>query len=318
MSDFDIPQAAPVLVFVHGIGGPRDAALMRGEWLAGLVEGARRAGHGKSAAALSTSTDVRFVDYSDLMITAGAQGTSDVVSEGEARFLLEFVTTLVDELSAEVEDPRAVRVLVEAKSQLAAEGAQGVGEVVRVLSAALTSVLRIPGLRRAGQWVTERRLLGALAQVGRYLGRGEVLDGASLDERVRQRVLAALPENRPVILVAHSLGSVVTFEALHEYARPVRLLVTLGSPLATAAVVLHRVRPVPPTTPPTVERWLNFWDRDDIVVARPRLERLIVANVRGTLPESNRVDSDGLWVHSAIKYLVQPAVAGPVTEAVCE
>jgi pimeloyl-ACP methyl ester carboxylesterase len=222
---------------------------------------------------------------------------------------------LIDELSAETREPRTAQALVEAKAQLSSSEAQGAGEIVRVLGAALTSVMRIPGLRRAGQWASEQRLLGALAQVGRYLRRGNPEAGPPLDVRVRERVLAALPEDQPVVVVAHSLGSVVAFEALHEYPRSVRLLVTLGSPLATAAIVFDRVRPAPPTTPPTVQRWLNFWDRDDIVVARPRLERLVKANAAGVRAVSDRVDSDGFWVHTATKYLAQALVAGPIAEA---
>lgn len=306
---------AAVLVFVHGIGRQRDADTARLAWTTALAEGARRSGHTDFADALDVDVDVAFADYNDLMVPEGAQGGLRHPSDEEADFLLALVDVLVDELSEGTRDPATTRALVEAKAQLGTVGAQGAGEIVRVLSAALTSVMRIPGLRRAGQWTSEQRLLGALAQVGRYLRRGAPEAGQPLDVRVRERVLAALPDDRPVVVVAHSLGSVVAFEALHSYSREVRLLVTLGSPLATAAVVFDRLRPPPPTTPPTVRRWLNFWDRDDVVVARPRLERLIKANADGVLAVSDRVDSDGLWVHSATKYLAQAGVAGPIAEA---
>jgi hypothetical protein len=82
--------------------------------------------------------------------------------------------------------------------------------------------------------------------------------------------------------------------------------------------VLDRIKPKPPMTPSSVERWLNFWDRDDVIVARPRMERYIRPNAAGRQPVSNRVDSDGLWVHTAAKYLAQAAVAGPIAEALLE
>lgn len=116
-------------------------------------------------------------------------------------------------------------------------------------------------------------------------------------------------------MVSHSLGTVVAFEALRTYQGPVPLLMTLGSPLATGAAVLQRLVPQPPRTPARVERWLNFWDRDDVVVGRPRLDRWMLPNAAGVVPVTSRVDSDGLWVHTATKYLRQPGVAGPLVEA---
>jgi hypothetical protein len=118
------------------------------------------------------------------------------------------------------------------------------------------------------------------------------------------------------VVVAHSLGSIVSFEMLHNYSGAVPLWVTLGSPLAMRAVVWPKVKPRPPATPEAVTRWLNYWDRDDIIVPRPILESDVAANAAGVLPKSARVDSDGVWVHAATKYLANARVAGPVMEAV--
>lgn len=305
------------LIFVHGIGRLRDAVRDQQRWSDALAEGARRAGHSAAATRLTTTVVGTFVDYSDLMRPSGAQGGEDDLTRDEARFLFGLVTALMDELAEDVRDSEGLRALGEARAQLDDEGMQGAGALVRALGAALTTVLRVPGLRHAGQWASGNRLLGALAQVGRYLRRQESVGGRTLDERVRERVLTALPADRPAVVVGHSLGSVVVYEALHRHSGPVPLLVTLGSPLATMTVVADRVRPRPLATAPTVERWLNFWDRDDIVVARPRLDKLVKPNALGVRPESARVDSDGLWVHTATKYLAQPAVAGPIIEACC-
>lgn len=43
------------------------------------------------------------------------------------------------------------------------------------------------------------------------------------------------------------------------------------------AVVWPKVRPRPPTTPDTVVPWLNFWNRDDVIAARPILESDVLA-----------------------------------------
>ncbi|MFD7688606.1 hypothetical protein [Streptomyces sp. NPDC059781] len=270
-------------------------------------------------------TEVRFADYSDLFVDAEAQGAGADLpmddAEGTA-FLEDFVAALVDELSTQAReqgDRRAAAVVEDARAQLPYGGdeeEQGLGEPFRVLGRALTTVLQIPGLRGAAQWASGVPLLWHLAQVGRYLGRREPADdGRTLDVRIRERVLHGVDPDRPLIVVSHSLGTVVAFEALGEYEGRVPLLMTLGSPLATAAAVLHRLKPQPPRTPDPVERWLNFWDRDDIVVGRPRIEKWMLPNATGVLPETDRVDSDGMWVHTAVKYLRQASVAGPLVEA---
>ncbi|MFF1628867.1 SAM domain-containing protein [Streptomyces sp. NPDC058272] len=312
-------------MFLHGIGGIRDPERERREWLEALAAGARKAGHADAVSGLTQGwlAEVRFADYSDLFVDAEAQGDQVLAldDQEDAVFLEEFVEALIDELgvqSVERDDRRALAVVEDARSQLPRfDGeAQGVGAPIRVLGRVLTTLLQIPGLRGSAQWASGLPLLWYLAQVGRYLGRQEADGvGRTLDQRIRERVLRGTDPDRPLIVVSHSLGTVVAFEALCGYRGPVPLLMTLGSPLATGAAVLQRLVPQPPRTPGRVERWLNFWDRDDIVVGRPRIQNWMLPNASGVLPVTERVDSDGLWVHSATKYLQQPAVAGPLVEA---
>lgn len=280
------------IVFVHGIGGVRDVAAERDAWLGALASGADL-----------PPIDVRFVDYSREFTQDGAQGGTDI----EADLLLELVDELVAELS-ENTDPASAQMLADARMQLSGAAEQGPGQVVRTLANVLTTVLALPGLRQAGQWASGRAMLGHLAQVSHYLRR----DG--LDARIRAHVHEALAHG-PTVVVAHSLGSVVAYEALHEQTEPVPLLVTLGSPLAMSTVVWHRLVPRPPRTPKCVASWLNFWDRDDIVVARPRLDRRILPSERGITPQTARVNSAGIWTHTATKYLAQPTVAASIADA---
>ncbi|MFF6815035.1 alpha/beta fold hydrolase [Streptomyces sp. NPDC012403] len=315
---------SPQLVLVHGIGGVRDTAQERRDWLAALAEGARRAGHADAVSGLTQGwlAETRFANYSDLFADAGAQGGPAGEPDAEdIPFLEEFVAALIDELgrqSAERDDRRSLAVVEDARAQLPRpdEQEQGIGAPLRVLGRVLTTLLQLPGMRQGTQWASGLPLLWHLAQVGRYLNRREP-DGSGrpLDLRVRSRVLDGVDPRRPLVVIAHSLGSVVAFEALRDHPGPVRLFLTLGSPLATAAAVLQRIVPQPPRTPATVERWLNFWDRDDIVVGRPRIKDWMLPGPSGVLPVTDRVDSDGLWVHTATKYLRQAAVAGPVVEA---
>ncbi|OLF13498.1 hypothetical protein [Actinophytocola xanthii] len=88
----------------------------------------------------------------------------------------------------------------------------------------------------------------------------------------REEVVGVIKRHRPDVVVAHSLGTVVTYEALA--ANPhlsVDLLVTLGSPLGMPDVVYERLRPMPAGRLPGVRRWVNIADIGDLVAIPRRL-----------------------------------------------
>ncbi|MEV4482648.1 hypothetical protein [Micromonospora coxensis] len=98
-------------------------------------------------------------------------------------------------------------------------------------------------------------------QVHRYL------NDTDLRWRIQQEVAAAVDEDTRV-LVGHSLGSIVAYEALRNNPDwPVRTLVTLGSPLGLRAVVDRLVPPVGPGDgwPGSVVGWVNIAARQDAV-----------------------------------------------------
>lgn len=163
-------------------------------------------------------------------------------------------------------------------------------------------------VRQAADWLT--RHFGAAGRLFAMAFCREVhtyLSTPDSPRRVnaREAVAKALEVHNPDVVVAHSLGSVVTFEAL--WGRPdldVPLLVTLGSPLAMPGVVLERLRVPALRRPPCVRRWVNLADIGD-VVALPRI---------GLGQAFEGVEEDipvtiGLWdFHTVGAYLRAPAV----------
>ncbi|WP_169982345.1 hypothetical protein [Microbispora sp. H10836] len=134
-------------------------------------------------------------------------------------------------------------------------------------------------------------------EVAAYLGGG--------DPRVRARdaVAGVVRRRRPRVVVAHSLGSVVAYEAL--WAHPdlsVDLLVTLGSPLGMRDVVFERLAPVPVrgrgARPPGVRRWVNIADKDDIA-AIPA----VLASCFDGVDRDVSCDIDWLDFHTVRNYL---------------
>ncbi|MFF5965292.1 alpha/beta hydrolase [Streptomyces collinus] len=309
----------PRLVFIHGVGKPREATTDLDEWRRALGEGMRAAGHSRLVPPLldGTSVDVRFAYYGDLFPGGQAQEATAHTPQEEEAELAQMLLDAVDARLDEPQDDREAQVLRRARNQLAPDGeAQGAGDLLRRVLAAGNTLLALPGLRTVGGWTSAGLMVHRLRQVRQYLARKHPdAAGASLDTRIRDRVRAELDPAGPTLVVAHSLGTVVAFETLHAHKAPVPLFVTLGSPLGMQAAVQPRVRPQPLRTPDQIRAWLNFWDRDDFVTARPQLERFVAPNAASVAPVSRRVDSDGAWVHPAAKYLAQPGVAGPIAEA---
>ena len=75
-------------------------------------------------------------------------------------------------------------------------------------------------------------------------------------------------------MLAHSLGSVVAYEALrHNPDLELDHLITLGSPLALPHAVFPRLVPTPidglGSCPPNVRRWVNIADTGDLIAIPP-------------------------------------------------
>ncbi|MER6255188.1 hypothetical protein ABT224_27935 [Streptomyces sp. NPDC001584] len=155
--------------------------------------------------------------------------------------------------------------------------------------------------------VVEKSVKLFFPEVTRYFATGRA--------PVRERVKASMLRHRPDVVVAHSLGSVVAYEALHDLAGAldVRLLLTLGSPLALPNAVFHRLDPGPlegrGVRPPGVRQWVDIADVGDFVaVPKGELAR-VFEGVEGR-PE---ISIAPLWPHSVLDYLKHPAVAEAIT-----
>ena len=83
--------------------------------------------------------------------------------------------------------------------------------------------------------------------------------------------------NQPRVVIAHSLGSVVTWETLwaNPDLEPIDLLITIGSPLALPHVVYQKLDSRPDSRrkaarPPQVRHWANLSDPGDLIaILRP-------------------------------------------------
>ncbi|MEU7607189.1 hypothetical protein [Streptomyces sp. NPDC041003] len=273
---------------MHGIGKQfsGERSLLTGEWLPALQDGLSQAGAGGTLA----DGDVAMAYYGDLFRTPGR-----TLAVGDPPFT-----------SADVQEGIETDLLM----ALWAEAAR---VDRRVVPPGADTLARTPGSVQAGlralsrseffAGVALRALVFDLKQVASYL------EDAAVRGEAAERVWKAIGEDTQVV-VAHSLGSVVAYEALSAMrGHRIRALVTLGSPLGIRNLIFERLRPEPGAWPGGEDLvWTNVVDSGDIVALvkdlRPAFgDRLCVVEV-----------ANGAHAHSAASYLTDgltgAAVAG--------
>lgn len=278
------------VVCVHGVGKQvlGEQSLLR-DWYPALADGVARAGGDPVGAG-----DVTMAFYGDLFRPAGEllavgdplYGAKDVEPGWEQDLLLAWW-----------------REAAAADDRVAAPDGDTLVRAPGSVQAALRQLSRSEFF--AG--VALRGLVFDLKQVRRYLREPAVRQAA------QARLLALIgPETR--VVVAHSLGTVVAYEALcASPGHRVRALVTLGSPLGTRNLVFDRLDPTPVdgrgVWPGSAElAWTNVADRGDVVALEKDLRGRFGDRVR------NAIVHNGAHAHDATSYLTDTltgaAVAG--------
>jgi hypothetical protein len=140
----------------------------------------------------------------------------------------------------------------------------------RVKSAPLTDWVREhTDIDEAGAFLLEKKIV----DLGTYYAEPE--KRAALRKRLADALLRN--EGKRIMLVAHSMGSIVAYDVLRDFGRErptmvVDHLVTLGSPLGMPPVLDHiRQENAAVRTPSAVQRWTNLADRWDRVAIDVRL-----------------------------------------------
>ncbi|MGW3012139.1 alpha/beta fold hydrolase [Streptomyces sp. NPDC001219] len=129
--------------------------------------------------------------------------------------------------------------------------------------------------------------------------------GPAMREVVKETL--ADVDGGPLVVVGHSLGTIIAYEVLREQQREVELLVTVGSPLAITEVQDHLTRP--PAVPAGVAAWHNASDLRDLVALDHTLRPEYTPQERIT---DLLVTNDSSNHHGISAYLSQHEVRAPV------
>lgn len=129
--------------------------------------------------------------------------------------------------------------------------------------------------------LAEHALIGSLKQVCRYINEPDIRKAA-------QASVHHVITKDTTLLVAHSLGTVVTYESLHLYAdapnwQNVSTLITLGSPLGIRNLIFDKLQPSPVNGlgqwPKHIKRWINISDDGDVVALHKHLNKLFDGDI---------------------------------------
>jgi hypothetical protein len=218
---------------------------------------------------------------------------------------------------------RPERELAYLRPELAAEAAErdpaqelGWGDALRIpiVQSALQFLARKTG---TPEWLIEE----FMRDVAYYLEVQRMRDAVL--KIVREDVERAQAQHDDVVVIGHSLGSVVAYDLLQDQQpqRPVRLLGTAGSPLALPIVqdnLPGASRGTKPPIPPIEPRgdgpsWINAYDvRDWVALVHP-LNKYFAD---GQAKIRDVVTHNPSGAHSIEDYLADPDVAGPIGAAV--
>jgi hypothetical protein len=301
------------IILVHGIDQQQKPAdKLESEWIPALAGGVRVAGFPTIAdriwrdAGKPGGIETRMASYGHLFLARGQQGddpgdfTTDEAKLAES-LAHEWLNRAATQATKEKVREDAARELAYVNHEMGAE--QGIGKFVR---SAIGSLAKIPWFAPFGMGFAERFVRRSLAQVTRYL----------TDEMIRSAALNSVFElvgPNTKVVIGHSLGSVVAYEAVHLIKQPIPLLITLGSPLGLHTIVYEQVRPQPPTFPPNLQRWANVADQDDFIAAEPHLGELFGRGMpAGAVFEGGYTVDNGADPHNANFYLGKAQVGRPL------
>lgn len=268
------------IVAVHGIAKQLEGEdTLAATWLPALRSGLRRAD--VPAAQLPDGQDLAMAFYGDLFRRRDAMAVGEPpldsgdVHDGLERHLLDLWWREAARVERRVPGPEDETML---------RTPMTVQRALHALSAS-----------RFFSGLTEPMMIGSLKQVRRYFDEPEIRAGATA------RVVAAVAADTRVI-VGHSLGSVVAYEALCAHPEwPVHTFVSLGSPLGIRHLLFDRLNPPPSqglgAWPGGIQTWVNVADRGDVVALVKQLRERFGGRVQ------DRAVDNGARAHDVGPYL---------------
>ncbi len=257
-------------IFIHGIHQQgRNAEAIQAEWIGALNR---------------AIPNLETVFYGDALVAAMEPGEATIMgvplADDERSFVAAALRQIAIEYGFDLDQDQAV--------------SQGVFDNRVIIGVAKCLNEKFPALGDLA--------LSLVRQAYAYLKRPAAT--AAVDEIVRPVIAAG-----PCIVVAHSLGTVVSYKLLRSLGQQVPLLLTLGSPLGLAPVQNALGRPR--VKPDGVARWWNGLDPNDAVTLGTPLT---VSTFAEGVVNKTTIDN-GDEPHAITRYLKDPDVRAEIAAA---
>lgn len=180
--------------------------------------------------------------------------------------------------------------------------------------------------------IPDKRIKASIQDTGRYFSNHNDI-ACKIRDLQKQPLREAAENNDRVLLIGHSMGSIIAYDSLWELqhlencADCVDTLLTIGSPLGMHYVQKHLSglnNKQAPSYPGNLRQWINVSARGDLValdrsmaddframVDSQQLES--ITDRRGDIFNHYR-DSKGLNVHKSYGYLMNPVVSQTIAD----
>jgi len=171
----------------------------------------------------------------------------------------------------------------------------------------------------------------AATEINRYF---DNIDNIASDIRklLKQTLRPLIEKNEPVLLIGHSLGSVIAYDTLWELTYQEGLhgkidFLTLGSPLGMHYVqrrLMGMNEPGTKSYPKLIRQWINIASKGDIIALEPNVHSHFEEMIEQGLVKSIEDHSHGIYnyfrsdeglnCHRSYGYMVNPAVGSIIAE----
>ena len=248
------------VIYVHGINNDdTDAAEIHQRWSSALCVGLKDVGVDLDPAPMASAVHYgkKLADETDVWVgrSPGVEMSIEPPSEGREIALL--YREYQRELGIEDEEVQKFA------DEEGVEMGDGIHKGwIKAIARAMEKVVGTKGGSFLARWF--------LPQASAYLEKPGLKD--EIDNMVDEQVRRFATPGEELIIVAHSLGTVVMYRLLRSLASDysIKLFLTLGSPLGIKLVKMHL--PGVNRKPEEVLRWVNGSDAEDFVALLPRLD----------------------------------------------
>lgn len=166
--------------------------------------------------------------------------------------------------------------------------------------------IRLAGHDQGSGWVGGKAIGDLGLALPKFSQAKKYLTDSRIRAQVLKRILLRVPQTGPLVIVGHSLGSVIAADLVRRLppALPVTGLITIGSPLAHPEFDGDRLRENLKEPPPNLSWWVNFWSITDPVTTHQG-----VSSVFPWVVDYRVSTVVGLSAHDAEHYLANRSVA---------